>query len=203
MERVKGTDGYQQVISAYVEATKKISFDILHMEFLNFLPDYRAQILDLGAGFGRDTYELSLRGHKVIAVEPLAEFREKGNEIYASQNLKWEDDHLPYLKRLTPCNNQCDFILCSGIWHHLNEDEQLFAMARISELLRVNGHLALSLRNGLAGAGTQVFPVNLQKTISNANIFGLEVVMKQDYLPSLMANKPLVKWSKLVLHKVE
>ncbi len=198
---VNGTEGYAEVIQQYVKITEEISFDILHKEFLKYIPSPKSLILDIGAGSGRDAYELSLRGHNVIAVEPLAEFRLAGNEIYQSENLKWIDDALPDLNHLSVYDNQVDFILSSSVWHHLNEKEQESGLKRIAQLLKPNGIFAISLRNGPAGAGTHVFPTNLQQTIKNAAKAQLEVLFKIDKQDSLLKNKEKVKWSRLVLIK--
>ena len=199
MEEVKGTVGYAQVISSFVEATQAIPFETLHQDFLKFIPTSSSLVLDIGAGIGRDAFEFSQKGHTVWAVEPLEEFRTVGNELYQSANLIWWNDALPELVQLTPYENQVDFILCSGVWHHLNEKEQEFSMKRVSQLLKPGGLFALSLRNGPAGSGTHVFPIDFVKTKKNAEGNGLEIVFNTDNQSSLMKNKEKVKWARLVL----
>lgn len=201
MQQVKGTIGYSNVVQKYVRATNEVPFDILHKEFLKFIPKEQSLILDLGAGTGRDAYELSLKGHLVLAIEPLIGFRIAGQELYKSENLKWIDDSLPKLKKLEEYNNKVDFALSSSVWHHLNKIEQDKAIKRVSELLKPNGIFAFSLRNGPAGVGTHVFPTNLQRTIIQSKKYDLEPVFEIDNQPSLMKNKENVKWSKLVLKK--
>lgn len=201
MLQVKGTIGYSKVVQKYVQVTNEIPFEILHNEFLKFIPLEKSLILDLGAGTGRDAYELSLEGHAVLAIEPLTEFRMAGKDLYKSENLKWIDDSLPKLKKLTKYENQIDFALSSSVWHHLNEREQEEGIKRVAQLLKPNGIFALLLRNGPAGVGTHVFPTNLQKTINLAKESNLETLFEIDNQPSLMKNKEKVKWSRLVLKK--
>lgn len=201
MIQVKGTIGYSNVVQKYVRATYEIPFEILHKEFLKFIPTEESLILDLGAGTGRDAFEFTLKGHSVLAIEPLDEFRIAGKDLHKSKNLKWIDDSLPTLKKLTEYENQVDFALSSGVWHHLDEIEQEQAIKRVAELLKQNGIFALSLRNGPAGVGTHIFPTNLQRTINQAEKYNLETLFEIDNQPSLMKNKEMVKWSRLVLKK--
>lgn len=201
MHTTKGTTGYEKVINQYIDSTHKIPFTVLHRDFLEFIPSTPGLILDIGAGFGRDAHELSLLGHNVIAAEPLDEFRALGAKLYSSSNIKWINDSLPHLKALTPFEGQIDFILSSGVWHHIDAKEQEIALKRIAELLKPNGILAFSLRNGPAGAGTHIFPTHLQNTIAQAKALHFEVLLELDNQSSLMNNKEQVKWSKLVLKK--
>ncbi len=202
MQQIKGTIGYSKFVQKYIKSTNEIPFEIVHKDFLEFLPTAKSLILDIGAGIGRDAYEFSLKGHSVLAIEPLKEFRISGNSLYQSKNIKWIDDSLPELKKLIEYKNQVDFTLSSGVWHHLNEAEQEMAIRRVTQLLKPNGIFALSLRNGPAGVGIHVFPTNLQKIINYAKDHQLEVVFEIENQPSLMKNKEKVKWSRLVLKKI-
>lgn len=203
MQNVKGTIGYQNVVEAYVKVTNVIPFVTLHKDFLKFLPTSKSLVLDIGAGTGRDAYELSLLGHTVFAIEPLKEFIQAGKANYNSNsnNLYWIDDSLPNLINLAEYDNKVDFILSSSVWHHLNESEQKAAMIRVSNLLKSGGIFALSLRNGPAGAGTHIFPVSVDRTISIAKECYLTPVLELRNQPSLLKNKENVTWARLMLKK--
>ena len=198
---ILGTTGYEAAVPAYLKATQDLPFEQLHQDFLPFFPTTPSLILDIGAGGGRDAHALSLKGHRVLAVEPLAAFREAGQALYPSAHLTWIDDALPFLKELTAYNNTIDFALCSAVWHHLDEREQKASMIRMGQLLKPGGIFALSLRNGPAGVGTHVFPTDLKQTSAQARIWGLETLLAVEDQPSLMPNKPDVIWAKLVLRK--
>ncbi|MEM1324246.1 MAG: class I SAM-dependent methyltransferase [Bacteroidota bacterium] len=202
MTTVPGTSGYAAVVQRYIKVTEEIPFEVLHRDFLPFLPESPSLIVDVGAGTGRDAYVLSEKGHQVLAIEPLQAFREAAKKRYPSTTWKWIDDALPKLDKLVTFDHQVDFILSSGMWHHLNAAEQQLAMARIAQLLRPGGIAALSLRNGPAGAGSCVFPVPFQQTIAQAKACHLEPLLALDNQPSLMKNKTKVNWSRLVLRKV-
>lgn len=201
MQTAKGVAGYSQAIQKYIQSTHEIPFDILHKDFLPFIPGPNKRIIDLGAGFGRDAFHLSQSGHSVLAVEPLADFRKVGQKMYRSDTLQWVNDFLPDLQKLERFNGSFDFALSSGVWHHLNEKDQETAIKRVSELLRPGGIFALSLRNGPAGLGTYIFPINIERTIKSAKDHGFELLLELKDQPSLMKHKEHVKWSRLVLKR--
>ncbi|MEM7101717.1 MAG: class I SAM-dependent methyltransferase [Bacteroidota bacterium] len=201
MSKVKGTIGYAEVVHRFIKAADGIPFEILHHDFLKLIPTTNSLVLDIGAGFGRDAHILSMKGHEVIAVEPLAEFRKAGKEIYAQSNIKWIDDAFPDLGKLEGYNNRIDFILSSGVWHHLNESEQEASLERMAQLLKPNGIFAVSLRHGPAGAGTHVFPINYHEIIEVAKSYHLQPLLTITNQPSLMKNKEHVTWSRLALKK--
>jgi len=199
--KVPGTQGYNQVTPQFITATQEIPFNKLHQPFLKFIPDEPGRVLDIGAGIGRDAFEFCKLGHQVVAVEPLAAFREAGQRLYSSPLIEWIEDALPTLNTLAHHSGQFDFVLASGVWHHLNANEQTKALQRVSELLKPQGILALSLRNGPSGAGTHVFPTNVQQTIANAMLYDMQPILKLENEPSLMKNKKEVYWAKLVFEK--
>lgn len=202
MKQVEGTKGYANNLDKFVTATNQISFKVLHKDFLAFFPEPNSLILDAGAGIGRDAFELSKLGYDVVAVEPLSAFRKFGESTYPLSNIKWLDDAMPFLTQLEGLENSFDFILCSGVWHHLQQEEQSIALARLAELISPEGKIALTLRNGPAGVGTHVFPTNMNRTIEEAKRHGLQIIFKAAQQPSLLKGKTKVHWSKLVLKKV-
>lgn len=200
MKNVRGTEGYAEAKQKFIEATLSIDFHELHKDFIAFFPD-KGRILDIGAGIGRDASVFTQMGYSVTAIEPVEEFRNIGKELYNLSDIKWVDDALPELRRFGNKINYFDFILVSGMWHHLNYQEQYFSLKRITELLSLNGILALTLRNGPAGIGTRIFPINVKQTIKDAEYFGLSTMLFLENQPSLMKNKEHVFWAKVVFQK--
>ena len=78
----------------FIQATIAIDFLDLHRDFLPFIPKQPSRILDLVAGIVRDAFELVKRGHWVISLEPIDEFRIAGQTLYPSPQLEWMDDSL-------------------------------------------------------------------------------------------------------------
>ncbi len=201
MSTVKGTTGYAAVAEQYHQTTTSLPFEVLHRDFLPFIPRNRGLLADLGAGTGRDAHALSLLGHQVLAVEPLQAFRAIGQEHYPSPQLQWVDDHLPHLEKLAPYAQKIDFALSSGVWHHLSPSAQAAALLRIHALLRPKGLLALLLRHGPAGVGTHVFDIHVQDTLDQARAIGMVPLLQLEQQPSLLPHKKAVTWSRLVLQK--
>ncbi|MCK8495828.1 hypothetical protein M0L20_28440 [Spirosoma sp. RP8] len=84
IQTAPGTKGYADIAQQFIQATVAIDFLDLHRDFLPFIPKQPSRILDLGAGIGRDAYELAKRGHSVIALEPIDQFRIAGEALYTS-----------------------------------------------------------------------------------------------------------------------
>lgn len=200
--RVKGTEGYVNYLDEFIKATSEIDFFDLHKDFLLYIPKEKGFVLDLGAGIGRDASIFSKMGHSVIAVEPLQEFRQAAEHLFFSNQIRWIEDSLPSLRKLSEYNNHFDFILASGVWHHLNEEEQQLSIERVSDLLKPNGTFALSLRNGPAGRGTHVFRTDGKRSIEQASRFGLKNLLIIENQSSLMKNKEDVTWTRLVFQKI-
>lgn len=198
---ISGTEGYAKATQSFIDATLAVDFMELHKDFVQFFPKSGSRVLDIGAGIGRDASMFAQMGHFVAAVEPLNEFRTAGKKLYDSPNIEWIDDALPDLQTLGDGSNGFDFILLSGVWHHLDSEEQHRSMQRIARLLNSNGILALTLRNGPAGAGTHIFPTDGKRTIKEAEQCGLTTLVVLEHQPSLMKNKENVSWTKLAFIK--
>lgn len=195
---VPGIRGYARAVQEFTKATLAIDFADLHRDFLSFIPRKISRLLDAGAGIGRDASVFCGMGHDVTAAEPADELRMTGMELYASFDIRWVNDALPELGSL---DGEFDFILASGVWHHLNGEQQRQAISRIAQLLSSGGVFALTLRNGPAGAGTHVFPTDGKQTVENAENAGLKTLLLLENQPSLMKHKENVRWTKLVFQK--
>lgn len=198
---VKGTIGYAEVVDKYFDATIEIEFERLHQDFLEFIPTKKSQVLDIGAGIGRDASELAKHGHEVCAVEPTQTFLEKAKMIFDSPKIKWMNDSLPDLESLRGYENTFYFILASSVWHHIAPEEQKRAIKRIGDLLSDNGIFAVSLRHGPAGVGTHIHPTDGLQTITSAKKSGLTNLLHIPNQPSLMKGKKEVTWTRLVFRK--
>lgn len=201
MDNVPGTKGYEKVIKQFVEASQALDFKVVNKDFLDFIPRLPSRILDAGSGSGQNSAALAQLGHSVVAVEPFTPFLDAARSTYRNLTITWIEDSLPLLKKLGDTPNQFDFILIDGVWHHLDGEERVQGMERLSSLLCEGGCCALSLRNGPAGVGKHVFPTDGKITAALAYKYGLEVALHLTNQPSLMKNKPGVTWTRMVLRK--
>ncbi len=201
METVAGTQGYERVVPRFTELSEEIQFSDLHRVLLPFLPSAPARVLDLGTGTGRDAAALAALGHDVVAIEPMADFLEAAKSLHPLPNIRWLSDHLPDLPEISRDEMGFDFVLCHGVWQHIDDDERAVAMEKVSGLLREGGAFALGLRHGSAGAGTHYFPADSRKTEALAAASGLTTALCLKDQPSLIANKTHVTWTRLVFTK--
>lgn len=201
MDDVPGTKGYEKVVSKFIEVSQALSFSEVNKDFLKFLPSVASCVLDAGAGAGQNAAALARLGHSVVAVEPMSAFLHAARSTYQGIGVTWVEDSLPLLKKIGDIPNQFSFILVDGVWHHLDNDERLQSMTRFSTLLDNGGACAISLRHGPAGAGTHIFPTDAKETAELANHCGLEVLLLLKNQPSIMKNKPLVTWTRIVVRK--
>lgn len=127
-------------------------------------------ILEIAAGTGRDAAWLAARGHRVVAVEPVAAFRDAARRLHPSPDVSWHDDRLPDLVRITGCY---DRVLLVAVWQHLDPATRIRALARMAGLIAPGGYLALSLRDGPGAPARAVYEAPPEDTIAAAAQVGL------------------------------
>ncbi|MEM1235100.1 MAG: class I SAM-dependent methyltransferase, partial [Pseudomonadota bacterium] len=93
-----------------------------------------AHILDIGAGTGQLSAHLALRGHRVTAVEPVA-------ELWQEHAVSRIQDDLP---RLGLINGPFDLVLGLSVLHHLPPADQRRALGRMADLTAPGGALILA-----------------------------------------------------------
>ena len=156
-------DGSAERMADLYEST---SFDQVHVDVLDLLPEAGTAVLDIGAGSGRDAAALADRGHMVTAVEPSAGLRRQAVTRHASSDVEWVDDALPKLARLH--ERQFAFILVSAVWMHLVPRDRAPAIRRLAQLLAPGGHLAISVRIGPADSGRSIRQIDTRALEADA-----------------------------------
>ncbi len=195
---VPGTKGYAEVTDRFLEVSESIAFETLHQPILHLLPTVKANVLDIGSGSGRDAAALARMGHHVVAVEPTSEFIDSAQRMHPEPNIHWVQDSLPTLTTLT---TTFDFVLCHGVWQHIDQAERVEALERISTRLNPGGIFALALRHGPPGRGTHYFAASAAQTIKDGAQFGLDVVLNVPNQASALPNKSDVTWTRLAFRK--
>ncbi len=153
---VPGSAGYGDNAAALAGQYESISFEDVHRDVLHLYPAPPADVLDVGAGSGRDAAALARRGHRVVAVEPTAELRREGQRLHGDLAIEWVDDHLPAMQVLRRAGRRFDLILLTAVWMHLDPTEQTEAMAAIAALLADGGLVFMSLRHGPVPNGRRI-----------------------------------------------
>jgi len=164
-KRVAGTDGYGVEAPALLKQYESVSCVEMHRPFLHLLPAAPADILDIGAGTGRDAAGFAAMGHRVVAVEPTPELRNAAMALHPSGNIEWVDDHLPHLDKVLGRGVTFDAAMLTAVWMHLDAAERRTAMPRVARLVRDRGVLIMSLRHGPVPAGRRMFDVGAEETI--------------------------------------
>lgn len=198
---VRGTAGYETYSSHFIESSQALSFHTVCRDFIQFLPDQSAHILDAGSDAGQNAMALAEMGHAVVAVEPMLAFLSAARDRYADAPIVWHHGSLPELACLGDSLAQFDFILADGVWHHLDEVERALTMQRFASLLKIGGRCAISLRNGPPGMGSFVLPTDTGQTVEQAEKYGLTCLMQLKDQPSIFSSKPNVSWSRVVVEK--
>src|SRR5450830_2201228 len=136
MERkVAGIAGYGEQAELLAEQYESIEFEDVYRDVLHLFPTQPSEILDIGAGSGRDSAALARKGHAVTAIEPTKELREEGQLRHSIRNIRWIDDHLPALHVAKQRGRSFDLVLLTAVWMHLEIHERKIAMQVISKLL--------------------------------------------------------------------
>jgi hypothetical protein len=90
--------GYAISSEELIARYQKVSADQLYAPVVDLLPQCPSWIGDIGAGTGRDAAWLANKGHHIVAVEPVEEFRRAGMALHDSPRIEWLDDQLPELR---------------------------------------------------------------------------------------------------------
>ncbi|MGI9382651.1 MAG: class I SAM-dependent methyltransferase [Methyloligellaceae bacterium] len=194
---VSGTQGYAEDAETLAAKYESVSFAEVHRETLQYFPPPPRQILDIGAGTGRDAAALAAMGHAVLAVEPSSELRRLGQRLHREQTIAWLDDALPELSQVRARGDRFDLVLLSAVWMHLDAEERRAAMPRVAGLVHASGRIIMSLRHGPVPAGRRMFDVSVGETEHLARQSGLCVAHRCER--AALLSRSDVRWTCLVL----
>lgn len=202
MTKRASTDGYASEAPIMLKRYESASSERVHGEMLQWFPKAPAYVLDIGAGTGRDAAYFAAQGHRVLAVEPVAEMRDGAQRLHPDPEIEWLDDRLPDLSKVAARDEHFDMIMLSAVWMHLDADERASGMTRIVSLLKPGGRLFMSLRHGLVPEGRRMFEVTGAETEALATEQGLKL-LHQARVPSIGAANIAngVEWTVLAFEK--
>lgn len=142
---------------------EQVSFERIHAEWSGLIPAGRLNVLDVGAGSGRDAAWFAARGDDVVAVEPAESLRNLARELHPAASIHWLDDTLPDLPRVGDLGRTYDLVLLSAVWMHLSPEQRLPAFARLVEVLATGGIMVISLRHGPDLAERLMYPTSAEE----------------------------------------
>lgn len=202
MAAVPGTEGYAEDATWLIPRYESISFEDKYRAVSHLMPTAPSSVLDIGAGTGIDAAWLAARGHKVMAIEPVTEFRNAGIRRHFPLQIDWIDDSLPDLVKVAACLESFDMVLVAAVWHHLAPRERMVAMSRIARLLKNGAILVMSIRHGPSPANRRAFEVSADETIDLAISYGLKKMLETRTASAQQINqKAGVTWTWLAFAK--
>lgn len=171
--------GYAAEAAELVPLFEAISYSEVFAPVADLLPAEPRDMLDIGAGTGRSAAWFAGQGHKVVAVEPVAEFVKAGRLLHPSQAISWIAERLPVLHRVRRMGKSFDLVTLVSVWQHLPPEQRAAAMATIALLVGPGGRLILSLRHGPGSPLRPCFPCDPHETIEAAQAGGLSLVARR------------------------
>ncbi|HBV4557678.1 class I SAM-dependent methyltransferase [Klebsiella aerogenes] len=191
---------YNDKASSFFNSYIGMSFDEIFSDVAEYLPSSGESCLDIGAGSGRDSAALAMRGLKVTAVEPSDKFRALAKDYHKNLDITWVNDSLPHLKNLSSRNQKFDFILMSAVWMHLPPEDRTLALHTAFNLLNTSGRMILTLRLGPAEPERVIYEISTEEAILKAKEVGFDIEfvnpIKEDGF-----NRNNVTWQIVVLSK--
>lgn len=173
-----------------------MGFEGAHFRVAHLIPSPPLDVLDIGAGTGRDAAWFAARGDRVTAIEPTRELREGAIALHPDPRITWIDDGLPDLESVR--GRAFDLVWMSAVWMHFDAEERASMMPTIAALVRRGGALMVSLRHGSVPEGRRMFEVGAGETVALAESAGLSAVSAEDFDSPYAAG---VTWSRLWLAK--
>lgn len=82
-----GTEGDAEDAEWLIPRYESVDFFEKYRAVIHLFPEEPSSILDVGAGTGADAAWLAQKAHRVVAVEPVAAFREAGLELHPSPRI--------------------------------------------------------------------------------------------------------------------
>ena len=191
-----GTEGYTESAAQLLDLYESFAFEDVHRPVLHLIPEPPSDVLDIGAGSGRDAAALAARGHRVVAVEPTAAMREGAARRHRSARITWIDDSLPDLRHIRATGVDFHVVMLSAVWMHLDEAQRRTAMPVVAALTRPGGMVFISLRHGPVPHGRRMFEVGGDETMALARTHALEPILRLRRKAVLPGNQGL-SWTRL------
>lgn len=199
MDRNPGVAFYEQHATALADSYEAVSFEDAYPFLVPVFSDNQVQVLDIGAGTGRDAAWIAERGHRVYAVEPSAAMRTVARSLHPDRRITWIDARLPSLEAPPIQPEAFEIVLANAVWMHIAPEDRGRSLARMYEVTAPGGSAYVSLRIGPQDARRGMFEVSADNFVALAQAAGYDIVHHGD-LPDLLG-RPSVSWSMYQLQK--
>lgn len=191
---------YDAAAEDLADSYEAIPFEQAHPFLLTALRSQPPKnILDVGAGTGRDAAFMASLGHKVTAIEPSDKMRQLARATHADVAVTWTDDTLPALVTQQPRLGAFNYIVLSAVWMHVHPTDRSKAMERIADLLAPGGVLYVTLRSGPSDPKRAMYEVSLDELKRLGAQSGL-TLRDMGARPDILG-RPDVSWRTAILSK--
>lgn len=175
----------------------------MYAPLLPLLPAAGADVLDVGAGSGRDARWLAGLGYRVVAVEP-----SDGLRAYIEEKAKDSNGRIDARAGMLPdlaslkAGEAFDLILLGAVWQHVPPTSRKAAFNTIASRLKPGGMVYMLLREGPPPADRKMYRVTATAAARLARASGLRVVdLKQGQAEDLMGRGG-VRWTAFAGQKI-
>jgi SAM-dependent methyltransferase len=161
--------------------------------------DAPTAILDIGAGTGRDAAWLADKGHDVIAVEPVPAMLQEGTRRRPNPRLRWLEDQLPSLNRVSRLGISFDLILLTAVWMDVRPADRRRAFRKMVQLLKPGGTLIMTFRSPPAPPQEPrgMHPVSADEVEKLARDHAVSIAVSTT--EDVTGPDGVVRWTKLLL----
>jgi protein-L-isoaspartate O-methyltransferase len=190
---------YDKDAEKFLSQYESVTFEQVHRDIVDLIPNHPIRLLDIGAGSGRDAAALAQKGFEVTAVEPSDEFRAAAQKIHPDPNIKWIDDCLPNLSTIRAYDLKFGLILLSAVWMNIQPSERYTSFGAMADLLEPGGLLVVTLRQGQTDSARYIYAVSSNEIGDLAERFGLTII-RQTTSSDVLGRSDLT-WTTVVLRK--
>ncbi|HCH01139.1 MAG TPA: SAM-dependent methyltransferase [Vibrio sp.] len=187
---------YNENAAQFVEQYDSVTFESVHESWQEYWPQSGYNVLDIGAGSGRDSRWFVNQGCFVVAVEPCDNLRQLGQQN-SPDSIQWFEDYLPDLVGVEALSRQFDLILLSAVWMHIPVELRPASLKALAEQLNAQGKIVITLRHGDFDDGREGYDVSIKEIESLANQVGLMICQQSGSDDVLQRNS--VIWETVVL----
>ncbi len=173
----------------------------IYAQLLPCLPRQGGDVLDVGAGSGRDALWLAGKGYRVVAVEPAQAMRAHIlRKAQGRDGIDVRDGLLPALATVG-MDERFDLILLGAVWQHVPPRYRKKSFDRLAACLKPGGVLFILLRQGPASAGRKMYRVSVTATARMARACGLETIVDDGQARADMLSRDSVSWRSYAARK--
>jgi 2-polyprenyl-3-methyl-5-hydroxy-6-metoxy-1,4-benzoquinol methylase len=172
---------YHQNAPTFFERYRSLSTPDVIGEAISAVPTKPSLVLDIGSGSGRDSEWLAAQGHTVVSVEPAKALRDMA--IAGGQDRRIIHFHatLPGLDGIDRFVGRFDFVLCSAVWMHLDEDERPVGALRLFEMMKPGASAIVTFKVAPEDKERLMYEIDPEVAAEDFRAVGFDVDMNENF----------------------